>query len=139
VTNSKCGDDIRVHGPGWDQPELILPSRYFFIQVPDGCNKQHYDVQLIPDAFQKNCQVKLQVLRQTLLSVIIVRYRILSLTCPDGFTISISNSSNGQVLAQKDIEFGVCSEECISRSQDFSHKMGCPSDLTFSRIHKDLR
>lgn len=135
----KCGDGLSIYGPGWEQPELILPSRYFFIQVPDQCDKQSVDVHITSPLGYKDCQVKLQVLHPILLDLVIVRYRLLSLSCPNGFTIRILHKESGQILAEKMLSSEVRSEECLCRSPDFSVRMGCPKDLKLSRIDQDLR
>lgn len=134
-----CGPGFRIYGPGWEQPQLILPSRYFFIQVTDRCAKEAFDVHITSPRGDKDCRYRLQVLRQTLLDFVIVRYRLLSPSCRSGLTISVSHKESGELLARKETHTGIQSEECICRLPDFSERMGCPADINLSRIHQDLR
>lgn len=139
ISDEECGSNLSIYGPGWDQPELILPSRYFIINIPNHCDKEAYQVDIIPPRGQKDCLFKQQTLRQTLLSIVIVRYRLLSLSCTSGFTITISNKTTGQALAIKEVTSAIKSEDCMCPSPDFSEQMGCSTDLKWSRIEDDLR
>ena len=134
-----CLQGMRVQGPGWDQPDLVLPSRYFFLHLPDGCDKQLLDVAVQSPKGLADCQVRVQVLRQTIHPWIIVRYRLLSPLCENGLSIRIINKSSGQVVARKDISSVIRSEECTCRLPDFAKRLNCASDQASSRISSDLR
>lgn len=130
--------DIKISGPGFDDPDLILPSRYFFIQVSDGCDLQSYSVTIQSPLGLRDCPLKLQVLRETFQQIIIVRYRLLDVYCRNGLLISVLLNES-QVLVQKEISGLIRSEDCYCPIYDFSLRMGCADDMQSSRIQEDLK
>ena len=135
-TDAVC-TDIKIFGPGFEDPDLILPSRYFFIQVPEGCDLQSYSVTIQSRLGLRDCPLKLQVFRETFLHLIIVRYRLLDAYCRNGLLVSVLLNGS-HLLTQKEISGIIRSEDCNCPVSDFNQRMACSDDLKSSRIQQDL-
>ena len=137
LIDAECLSNIKVSGSGWDDPSVILPSRYFFIHVPDNCN---LTVSFVVTSLKKDreCLVKTKVFSETATGVVIVRYRLISKSCTQGISMTIYNKN--QVLKKKEFPFPVYGEDCVCRSNHFIERLGCHEDIVSREgVARDLK
>lgn len=141
VISCGCLRDINVYGPGWDDPSLVLPSRYFFIQYPGKCTERISKVVIESKSNRNGCRIKQQVFHDTLYKVglTVVRYRLFDKVCENGLRITLSDEE-GREIKRKETDQVVVDEECSCRQSNFNERMNC--DLKpelYQRINDDLR
>ena len=136
-----CLDQIRVSGPGWDDPTLILPSRYFFIEYPEDCpDRIHKIIVTSPNGY-KDCPSRIQMLNETLHGnhLAIVRYKLFTQVCKNGISISLLDQKGNEVK-KKLVQVPIYDEVCSCQSEDFWHRMKCDSNSEmYQQIQDDLR
>ena len=137
LIDTKCLSNIQVSGSGWDDPSVILPSRYFFIHVPEICNLT-ISVAVTSLNKDRECLIKTKVFSETATGVVIVRYRLISKSCFQGISITIYNEN--QVLKKKEFPFPVHGEDCVCRSNHFIEKLECHKDIVSREgVARDLK
>lgn len=138
--SNHCRDKLTIYGPGWDDIELILPSRYFFIQSPPECATLIQQVSITSlDGSHRGCQLRQELLNDTQTGSLIVRYRIIEPVCKNGLKISLL-SGERQVIASQEYDGFVYGEKCSCQLTDFSERMKChESTEIYNQINRDLQ
>ena len=139
IGHDKCHP--RIYGPGWDDPSLVLPSRYFFIDIPNGCDLSISNVEVAsPKGVRdRGCLIKTRVMSETSTGVVIVRYRVVSPSCQEGISITIYDQHN-QVISRKDVTKAILGEDCTCRIDDFNERFKCEEDQVSNEgVHRDLK
>lgn len=134
---TECNPEI--YGPGWDDPELILPARYFFVRFPSGCSKSLSDVSVQSTKADRECVIVRHILTDARDNIVIVRYRLATRMCSHGITITIRNH-DGNVIASKSSNGPIRGEKCVCRLDNFAERLGCPKDeVALTGIQRDLQ
>lgn len=139
ASQSNCLKDIKVFGPGWDNPGLILPSRYFFIDHPPDCDERIGKV-LIKSLTAVRCLVRVQIFNQTQFGndLIIARYRLVEQSCGGGFQILITDLHDN-VIKSKAVTEVIYDEQCNCPKEDWFDQLKCDSsDRIYDRLRLDL-
>lgn len=139
-TFSSCLSEIKAYGPGWDDPSLVLPSRYFFIEYPEKCRRKISKAIIESLSNQRGCRSKQQVFHDTSYKVglTVIRYRLLDKVCQDGIRIILVDD-NGEQVKQTESRQVIVDEDCSCSEPNFSDRMKCNTDHLYDRMNEDLR
>lgn len=122
----------KVYGPGWDSPQLVFPSRYFFVQ-----NVNVVNVKITPLSSETRCPFWTQIFRDSNFNnITIVRYKLMTDVCPQGIIIQLLGDD--VVLAERQYDGDIYSEECHCPNQDWSSLMNC-HQINHQQIDEDLK
>jgi len=136
-TQGDC-QDIEISGLGWDDPGVILPSRFFFVRNPCNASDILVDITSSRGLKDKECLIKTKTSHGTSTSVTIVRYRLVTPVCRHGITITILDNETKQVLKSKQFSSPVYSEECDCPTSGFISSISCHDDRLVKRVLEDL-
>lgn len=140
-TNEICKDKLTITGPGWDDPTIIFPSRYFFIETTTSeCHSliQHVSIESL-DNNSRSCLIKKQIFNVTSYNTIIVRYKILNNECSNGISINLLDFNNNIITSKYYIK-PIISEECNCDINDFINQMKCNENtLIYKQLDDDLK
>lgn len=141
VVTTDCLRDIRIYGPGWEQPELLLPSRYFFVDHVPNCDKRVVRATIVSRS-KSRCLAKMQTFNQTLFShdLVIFRYRLVTDEC-DNFDILLYDNV-GDVVAKRHVKGSTLSDDChcATEANRWKDKMRCDATPElYKRIEQDLK
>lgn len=141
VISSNCLSGVKVYGPGWDDPSLVLPSRYFFVEYPEKCHRKISKVIIESLKEDKVCRNKQQIFHDTFYKVglTLVRYRLLDKVCEDGLRVMLLDE-NGQEVKRIESKQVIGDEDCVCPQSDFDQRMECDTTPElYQRIDDDLR
>ncbi|KAI1309340.1 Protein O-glucosyltransferase 1 [Halotydeus destructor] len=137
IKSKGCLRDVIVHGPGWEKPQLIFPSRYFFVEHPPDCHNRISSARIASRS--SKCLSRIQFFNETQYAndMVIVRYRLVQDECRD-VTISL-HDEEGVVVVEKQFGGTIYNENCNCPSATWYSDMQCDSNSeAFTQIEDDL-
>ncbi|RWS09674.1 KDEL motif-containing protein 1-like protein [Dinothrombium tinctorium] len=144
-SNEQSNVGVKVFGPGWDNPQLIFPSRYFFVQ--HFSDKRVVRVEIEGKvgenvaANRKDCRIWTQVFNETNFDfdMIIVRYKLMSDRCSNGVIIKLFDANN-ELLMKKETSTAIYAEECVCHNLRWNELMNCDQNSEiYNQLFADLR
>ena len=139
VTNS-CLQNVNIFGPGWDQPQLVFPSRYFFVDHASNCSKRIKFAHIESYSKTNRCLARIQLLNQTqfMNDLLIVRYRLVSDFC-ENFDILLYDELD-KLVVKRSVKSKIYEDNCSCHYNQWNSAMQCDQHTElYQKIHDDLR
>lgn len=140
IVATDCLRNVNIYGPGWDDPALIVPSRYFFVDHPANCTNRVKSA-VIESLSNVRCLARMQVFDASQFSndLTIFRYRLVNDACLDGLEIILKDENN-EIVARRSVEEPIYDDQCYCPERSWPEKAKCdPSSVMYDRLRKDLR